>query len=100
MNTINRVLKFLAFYSLNQLPFFRGMSKILNSVERYLVFSTQFGAIDREPTGGLLHKNNEEAVPHPPGTDRLKQFHTPETEGLDLSQGCPRGWLQVKLNHA
>ena len=47
MNSFNRTLKFLAFYSLNQRPFFptRGLSKVLNSVDRYLVFSLWFSAI-------------------------------------------------------
>ena len=43
MNTINRALKFLPFYSLNQLPFFPTRAE-QNIQLRGQVFSTRFGA--------------------------------------------------------
>ena len=97
MNTFNRALKFLAFYSFNQLPFFPTRAK-QNIKLRGQLFTGILHAVRRlrEPRSGLLHKNNEKLfsncpAPYLRGQDRFKQFPTPRDGRTGLVPGVARG---------
>ena len=110
MNTFTRALKFLAFYSLNQLPFFSNQRTeqtiklrgqvfgILTTVRRH-----------REPRSGLSTSRQEQrevifemAGPLPPGTKLFQAILHPRDRRTGLVTGVARGGgelLQVELNH-
>ena len=96
MNTFNRALKFLAFYSLNQMSFFptRGLSKILNSMDRYLVFSMRFGTIMNQDVAHFtrtMRSYFQIARPPIPGTRPFQAIPHPRDHRTGLVPGVAWG---------